>query len=71
MVTHEKAGVGSLLKQGLRPKEYEKDADEINVKSFVRENVNLHLGSVVVPVVEPRWRFTRPRPGRCKFFNIQ
>ncbi|WP_242438558.1 hypothetical protein [Coxiella burnetii] len=50
MVTHEKSG-GSLLKQGLRPKEYEKHADEINVKSFVRENVNVHLGSAVVPVV--------------------
>ncbi|WP_259423751.1 hypothetical protein [Coxiella burnetii] len=50
MVTHEKSG-GSLLKQGLRPKEYEKHADEINVKFFVRENVNVHLGSAVVPVV--------------------
>ncbi|MGP3397851.1 hypothetical protein [Coxiella burnetii] len=69
MVTHEKSG-GSLLKQGLRPKEYEKHADEINVKFFVRENVNVHLGSAVVPVVGLGGGLPT-HVIECEFFNLK
>ena len=46
--THEKPGVGSLLKQGGIPK---KIRGTRRRKSFVSENVNVHLWGAVVPVV--------------------